>query len=177
MGRRTSASLCRALGRAASAAVAAWVLSGLLRAHGTVEGAIVLAAVALSALSLPVEALAASGWGRDRVAAWERPGGERHEPAPSSPVAYTSESGFLSSTSRVRVSIGPRLPGETRRELDLGILDGADPSAVSASLRELRGSGEWSRRLGDGETELEIACSVPPVRWARERGGRWARGG
>lgn len=177
MGRRASASLGRALGRAASAAVAAWVLSGLLRAHGTAEGAIVLAAVALSALSLPVEALAASGWGRDRVAAWERPGGERHEPAPSSPVAYTSESGFLSSTSRVRVSIGPRLPGETRGELDLGILDGADPSAVSASLRELRGSGEWSRRLGAGETELEIACSVPPVRWARERGERWARGG
>lgn len=177
MGRRASTSLGRALGRAASAAAAAWVLSGLLRAHGTAEGAIVLAAVALSILSLPVEALAASGWGRDRVASWERPGGRRREPVPSSPVAYTSESGLLSATSRVRVSIGPRLPGETRRELDLGILDGADPAAVSASLRELRGSGEWSRRLGAGETELEVACSVPPVRWARERGGRWARGG
>lgn len=177
MDRHTRASLRRALGRAVSVAVVAWILSGLVRAQGTAEAALVLAAVVLSLLSLPVEVLAASGWGRDRVASWERPGGQRHDPAPSVPgVAYTSESGIFSSSTRVRVSVGPRLPGETRRELDLGVLDGADPSVVSASLRGLRESGEWARRLEAGETEAEIACSVPSVRWARERGERWARG-
>ena len=65
---------------------------------------------------------------------------------------------------------------QIREANDLGVLDGADPSVVSASLRGLRESGEWARRLEAGETEAEIACSVPSVRWARERGERWARG-
>ena len=74
MDRRTRASLRRALGRAVSVAVVAWILSGLVRAQGTAEAALVLAAVVLSLLSLPVEVLAASGWGRDRCSL---PGGAR----------------------------------------------------------------------------------------------------